>query len=501
MLSDQITNVVSKLSNSKSMDFYWLSNYIVKNTVSVISKPLAFVFTQCLHEGYFSDLLKITKVTPIFKKGDKKLAKNYRPVSIVPIFSKIIETLIYQQLAAHFARHNLLSDCQFGFRTNRSTITAVMRLVEQITEAFENKKSAALTLFDLSKAFDCVPYDFLIAKFRYYGISDNSVKIIQAYLNNRSQYVAVSNRKTSDLGTVTMGVPQGSVLGPFLFIVFINDFTAGLNVNVNKIVYADDITVMGAHSNLQDLTTIMNEAYKNSLEWFTNNELVCNNDKTQKMILTLSNNGEVNSVKLLGIKIDSKLNWTSHIDFVATKISRVSYLFWKLRDLVSFKYLRMSYFGLFQSHLAYGLILWGHSTHVHKLLLIQKKVIRTICRAGPIDHCKPLFKRLQILTVINLYILHILLYTKTNYEQFITREEIHKHNTRNKHKIDIPQHRLAVTGSSFILNCVKFFNKLPQSVTNLPINQFKSKMNNWLVNNPFYSTSEFLDKDIDTFLK
>ena len=149
-----------------------------------------------------------------------------------------------------------------------------------------------------------------------------------------------------------------------------------------------------------------------------------------------------------------------HVNYVCAKVSRVSFLLWKLRDFVSDEYLRMAYFGLFQCHISYGLILWGHSHAVSQLLLTQKKVIRTICRVGYLEHCKPLFKKCKILTIINLYIYHVLLYTKANLSTFLTRQDVHEHNTRNRNRLDIPQHRLSKTGVSYKISCITFFNKL-----------------------------------------
>ena len=240
----------------------------------------------------------------------------------------------------------------------------------------------------------------------------------------------------------------------------------------------------------------MEAAQANAFNWFSTNKLHCNQDKTQKILLSLTQNIE-ESVKLLGFLIDTKLNWVDHVNMVCNKVARVSYLLWKLRDFVSDEYLRMAYFGLFQSHISYGLILWGHSHAVPQLLLTQKKVIRTICRVGPLEHCKPLFKKCKILTIINLYIYHILLYTKANLSMFPIRQDLHDHNTRNRNRLDIPQHRLAKTGASYKVNCITFFNKLPVSAHTAHFNKFKTKVCEWLINNPYYSINEFLNSQIN----
>lgn len=491
---NEIIKVVSKLSNSKAMDYYWLSNSIIKRTIPTIATPLSFVLNECMRAGYFAPSLKVSKIIPIYKKGDKSLVQNYRPVSIVPIFSKIFESIMYNQLSRYFDSHNLLSDCQYGFRPGKSTTSAIMNIVDHSLEAFENRESVSLVLCDLSKAFDCVPYDILLMKLSHYGMTEDSLKLIKSYLGNRLQYVSVKN-SISKMKEVETGVPQGSVLGPFFFIVYINDLPK--NLNTHSIIYADDTTLLARHQNLECLQQISKAAQERAYDWFSSNKLACNPDKTQHLTMSLKQDTNMESVKLLGIHIDSKLNWSIHIDSVCKKISRVSYLLWKLKDFVSKDYLRLAYYGLFQSHILYGLLAWGHSTHVSNVLIIQKKAIRNIAGAQLLAHCRPLFIQLKIPTVINLYIFHILLYTKSNLNNFLLRQDIHNHNTRNRSRIDILPHRLALTGGSFKLNCIYFFNKLPEEARIVDFRCFKSKLYDWLVNNPFYSIREFLNSNVD----
>lgn len=492
--SDSVVDVTRKLSNSKSMDFFWLSNNILKKTIHSIKEPLAFIFSRCLESGYFPDILKVSKVIPVYKKGDKNLPQNYRPISIVPVFSKILESLIHLQLSAHFDQFNLLSESQFGFRAGRSTTTAVMKIIDHTLHSFENRESVALSLLDLSKAFDCVPFSSIIEKLKFYGVSNNACKIISSYLTNRKQFVSIKG-SCSSVQNVAIGVPQGSVLGPFFFSVIINDLPK--NLNVESVVYADDTSLFCSNRNLVDLHSNIDQAHSKALSWFSSNKLLCNQDKTQNILLSLSLKQDLQSVKLLGISIDSKLCWSTHVNNLCARLSRVSYLFWKLKDFISPNYLRTAYFGLFQSHISYGLILWGHASYVSDVLLIQKRVIRTVCRAEYREHCKPLFIQFKILTIFNLYILHILIFTKTNLHTFSNRLDIHTHNTRNRLMLDLPSHRLTKTGSSHQVNAIKFFNKLHVSAHSTPLNNFKNKMLLWLQANPFYSLQEFLNSDVN----
>lgn len=151
------------------------------------------------------------------------------------------------------------------------------------------------------------------------------------------------------------------------------------------------------------------------------------------------------------------------------------------------------YFGLFQAHITYGLLIWGHTSHSTKILLIQKRVIHSMCKAGPREHCRPLFTRLRLLTIVNLYIYSCVLYIKNIGIEGVVREEIHSYNTRRKADYDIPRHRLTKTSNSHKVNTLKIFNKLPQSARVMPTKILKPKLYSWLSDNPFYSLQEYYD--------
>lgn len=237
----------------------------------------------------------------------------------------------------------------------------------------------------------------------------------------------------------------------------------------------------------------MEESQNRAIDWFSSNRLLCNREKTQQITLNLNHCNDSQAVKLLGFQIDNKLNFQLHIDTICKKISRVNYLIWRLRDILDDNYLRTVYFSFFQSHISYGLLVWGHSHYVHNIFLLQKRIVRTMCRVGCFEHCRPLFKRLQVCTVYNLYIYHVLLYAKSNLDHFSYRQDIHSHNTRYKTRIEIPKHRLSKTSNSFKINAVTFFNRLPTSARTIPFQIFKKNIYEWLVNNPFYSIQEFLE--------
>ena len=203
-----------------------------------IAPILSQIFNSCIDEGTFPDLMKHSKVIPIFKSGCKKNPSNYRPISILPALSKIFERIMLDQMLNHFNLNDILHDRQFGFTKGRSTTDASARLVTQILEAWESSQDAVGIFCDLSKAFDCVDHDTLISKLRHYGIRGKSLELVRSYLSNRQQKVDVCG-STSSGTVVKMGVPQGSILGPFLFLAYINDLPFVLSDISDVILFAD----------------------------------------------------------------------------------------------------------------------------------------------------------------------------------------------------------------------------------------------------------------------
>jgi len=403
---------------------------------------------------------------------------------------------MYNQLSSYLELNSLLNKNQFGFRSGQSTMDAINALVQDIIEAFENRDFAWASFIDLSKAFDCVDHGVLLHKMEFYGIKNAALNMFCSYLKNRRQVVEVGGR-LSKVALNNCGVPQGSVLGPLLFLIAINDLPNCLNSN--SYLYADDTTVMSTNNNLQTLKTMASESMKVAHEWFAANSFLLNNDKTQTVIFSLKKLEQIaesettSSVKFLGVTLDQTLSWSEHIDQLCVRLSRLIFLFRRLSPIIPLDYQRTAYFALFQSALSYGLIFWGNSPHMSKILVLQKKVMRIMAKSNPREHCRPIFISFKIMTVINLYIFYILLFSYKNIDSCLLRADIHNLNTRNKSKINIPYVRLEKTKLSYRILGLKCLNKLPEAMLGLPIGAFKARLSNWLVKNPFYSIKEFLD--------
>ena len=272
---DEIVKIVNQLDSKKGNDIYNISPDIVKLSNQIVADSLAIIFNRCINEGRFPDPMKLAKVIPIHK-GDSILSvANYRPISLLPIFSKIIERLIYDQFIVYINENKILSELQFGFQKNKSTEHAISSIISNITDAYTKQQSSFCIFLDFAKAFDTVNHNILIEKLRYYGVSGSTLDLFESYLTNRTQVVEV-NGKLSEKGIIKHGVPQGSILGPLLFLLYINDISQSSNI-LKFFLFADDTTVYySADPSDGNTESVLNRELENVSSWLAANKLSLN---------------------------------------------------------------------------------------------------------------------------------------------------------------------------------------------------------------------------------
>ena len=284
-LSQTLTNLSRKTSNGPD----GLSTKLLKVIEPEITASLTLLINQVLHTGAFPDKLKIAKVIPIFKKGETTAFNNYRPISLLPVISKVIEKIMFNQLSLYLENSRLLSGSQYGFRPKHSTEYAAIEVVDRLITQMDINNTPINIYLDLSKAFDTIDHSILIHKLQFYGVNGANLKLFHSYLENRKQYTQINETKSGILPIKT-GVPQGSILGPLLFILYINDFPQASNI-CNFIMYADDTTLSSTlnaftgHNNNLDLCASINYELLKVNEWLKTNKLSINAAKSKYMTL------------------------------------------------------------------------------------------------------------------------------------------------------------------------------------------------------------------------
>ena len=320
---DELIKAFHSLKSNKSQGIDEISVNVVKKTFDIIKIPLLYIFNLSLNTGKFPNSMKIARVTPVFKAGDVSDVSNYRPISILPCFSKILERIMYNRLYSYLANTNILYEKQFEFQQAHSTDHAVLNLVSDIYKAFEGNFYTLGVFIDLSKAFDTVDHDILLSKLKHYGMQNISLLWFKDYLTDRKQCVQYGMEKTT-LKSINCGVPQGSILGPLLFLIYVNDLHETSDI-LNFILFADDTNIFYSHKNIKTLYNTVNEEFKKIEEWFRSNKLSLNVNKTKytlffkrtrrddlplKLPKLALNNIEINrgnSIKFLGVLLDENL--------------------------------------------------------------------------------------------------------------------------------------------------------------------------------------------------
>ena len=442
---------------------------------------------------------------PIHKSGNSTLPTNWRPISLTDPFSKLIERCIHSQLIKFFEKYKLIHPNQFGFQKGVSTEAAINQVYEELASGMDSKELTCAIFLDIRKAFDSINHKLLINKLSRYGIRGTPLKLLSSFLQNRQQSVFVNGVK-SKTGTVKCGVPQGSVLGPLLFLCFINDLP-NASSKFKTLLFADDACLISRATSVALLESKVNEGLKLVSNWLANNKLCLNYDKTvflffsnqrstSKLNLMIDNNiiKQANTVKYLGVLFDDKLCWAPQVTKISNKISTGCWAIANLKKYADIQTLRMVYFALIYPHLNYGISCWGSAARyiLNKVYTKQKWALKVITGSDFRSHSTPLFHKLSLLKLddicklkIAMEIRKLMLNNQLYRFNIKFSQSVHKYTTRSsvKENLAIPSVNKNIGKSTLKFKGAIIWNELPVEFRNKPISHLKFKYKNWLIEN------------------
>ena len=487
----ELTHIINLLKNNKNCGIDGLSCKLLQDYFYLFCDPLNYLYNLSLTSGIIPDDFKLAKVVPVYKKGERHLASNFRPISLLNVFNKILEKIVHRRLYSFLDKNNILYKYQFGFRKNYSTSLALLEVVDSCYKNLDKGNKVLGIYFDLQKAFDTVDHDILLAKLHFYGIRGTLLAWFKNYLKNRKQYTVVNN-VSSSIENVTRGVPQGSVLGPLLFLIYINDMNKAVSSSDLKL-FADDTNLFLFNRNLNILEDQANMCIKELEIWFAANKLSVNIDKTcyavfkssshietcdtLKLLINGQQINKVTNCKYLGVFIDDALKWDVHIEYVYKKIVKFTSILYKLRNVLPKECLKKIYFAFINPYISYGVEVYANCSKsaIDKLNKLINKLLRILLNK-PFDtpvielyksfNILPIFllHDLKLLEIIFKYYYHKNVLPTVFHDYFVVNESIHNYNTRSAQNLHIASVNSNVGQKSILYKGSKLWNELPENL-------------------------------------
>ena len=417
--------IINLLNLNKANGHDEIDPYFLKIASPIIAFPLSLFFNHSISLGIFPNKLKLAKIIPFYKKGSADQLNNYRPIGLLllPSLSKIFERLLHKRMLSFLNCNNVLVPIQHGFRHKRCTIHPIFDSITSCHDNIQNKDISALLFLDIQKAFDSVSHSILLQKLEHYGIRGIANSLMKTYLEKRKQYVSITTHNSTDR-TIEFGVPQGFILGPLLFLIYINNLPLCLQTIPR--LYADDTALFTSGKSLSDIQTLTNFELFNVSQWIQANSLVVNTAKTVALIITpqlhhsipsandkslinFTFNNQIvqpsTSAIYLGITIDNKLSFKQYIILLENRVARSEGIIAKVSYYLPFNTLITLYHALVHSQLLYVLPIWAstYKTYLNKLEKLQNKALRIIFKTPLRDPITPLYHRSGILKFNELF--------------------------------------------------------------------------------------------------
>ena len=500
----EVGKLVTQLKNTNAVGPDEIPVNLLKIALPHIIEPLTYVYNLCIDKNCFPSQLKEAKVIPLPKSQDTSHPKNIRPISLLPILTKPLERHIHKHMYQHLDKNNLLHKYQSGFRPKHSCQTALIQLTDDWLSAINKSEFIGTVYLDFKKAFDLVNHKTLLIKLEQYFPNSHIIKLIESYLTNRTQFVLL-NGKTSLKKETTSGVPQGSVLGPLFFLLYINDLPLHLNQQTKDTLFADDSSLHTSNKKISIINETLQDSLDKTDDWCNKNSMVIHPDKTKSMIIAprqkqqlhkpvlnlslgSSNIEQVNCHKLLGVTIDTCMTWNNHIENIMKKLSRNIFLLYKLKQFAQQKHLQLFFNAHILSHINYASTIWDGCSQdtLKKLNALHRRAVKQIncCQTTTTDkklkqmNILPLKKQLDLNKTI---LIHKIYNHKT--PTYLTNIITKASNRYNSKKLIVPQPKLDLFKTSLSFSGSILWNSLPNEMKKITsIKGFRKKLYSYLLN-------------------
>ena len=496
----EVLSALTHLKHSNTKDIHGLDANIIRTSAPVIADTLTYIYNLCIDKHYIPHIFKQAKVIPIFKSGDSKNPSNYRPISILSILSKPLEKHIQKHLLHHINKYNLVHPNQSGFREKHSCHTALTQMIDKWLININNNNLTGVVFVDFTKAFDIINHSLLLNKLKLYGFSKNTVQLISSFLSDRRQSVCINTHMSSPKA-VKFGVPQGSILGPLLFTLYINDLPLSLEATCE--LFADDNSIHTNHPKVTVLNNYLQQNIDKLIQWTELNHMRLNESKTKCMNITtrqkrqnMSKNSfsvsvsgakieEVQSHKVLGIMIDNNLSWSQHLSFLCKKVSQKIFQLSKIKHFLNLHSRKLFFLAHIQSAIDYASTIWDSASAkcIKPLSRLYKRGLKlTMLKSSALNATD--YKSIDILPLSLRFeynkavIMHKVV---TGYSPPTILNSFKINEKRHKHKIVLPLPRIDLFKSSLSYSGGLYWNNLPDFLKNInDIKNFKVQLKKYL---------------------